>query len=77
MAVCFHACSQRSLQAALRQTSRGLTVGRAQGMAQGMPAPLRRASTTSVLALSTLPLPLGQPAAVKVGYCMSATRLSK
>jgi hypothetical protein len=72
-ALCVHACSQRSLQAALRKTSSGLTLGRA----HCMPAPLSRASTTSLLALSTLPLPRGQPAAAKAGYCRRATRLSK
>lgn len=64
--------SQRSLQTALRSASRGLTLARS----QCMPAPLRRASTTSLFALSTTPLPMGHPFAWKVGYCSWASRLS-
>jgi transposase len=50
-----HACAQRSLLATVRSATSGLTCGRA----HRMPAPLRRAWSTSVLALSTLPLPRG------------------
>jgi hypothetical protein len=49
--------SQRSLQTPLRKASMELTlVG-----SQCIPAPLRRASTTSLFALSTEPDPIGQP----------------
>jgi hypothetical protein len=47
--------SQRSFQARLRMASMALTYS----SAQRMPAPFRRLCTTSLLALSTLPLPMG------------------
>src|SRR5262249_55864895 len=65
-ALCCQASAQRSLQTAFRNVSSGLTLARL----QCMPAPFRRASTTTLLALSTIPLPIGQPAACKVGYCI-------
>lgn len=51
--------SQPSLHTALRSSNMGLTFFRS----QCIPAPLSRASTTSLLALSTMPDPIGQPAA--------------
>src|SRR5439155_63519 len=50
--ICAHAAAQRSLQTAARMATSGLTLARA----QCMPLPLSRASTTSLLALSTMPL---------------------
>jgi hypothetical protein len=50
-----HAAAQRSLHATVRSAPSGLTWVRA----QRIPAPFRRAWTTSLLALSTLPRPRG------------------
>ena len=56
---CCHASSQRSLQTAVRKASMGFTwVG-----PQRMPAPLSRACITTLLPLSTMPEPMGHPAA--------------
>ncbi len=55
-AMCGQSSSQRSLQTRLRNASMGLTWARA----QCMPLPLSRASTTSLLPLSTAPSPIGQ-----------------
>src|SRR5262249_37943703 len=44
---------------------------------QCMPAPLRRASTTSLLALSTMPEPRGQPSRRNCGYCIKGSRLRR
>ena len=56
---CCHASSQRSLHTAVRKASIGLTwVG-----PQRMPAPLSRACITTLLPLSTMPEPMGHPAA--------------
>src|SRR3989442_8737597 len=63
--VCHLSC-QHSLHTALRKTSIGLTLGRA----QCMPAPFKGASTTTLLALSTMPDPIGQP-------CAYAPRVSR
>lgn len=49
----------RSLQALRRKASRGLTCAGA----QCRPAPLSRACITTLLPLSTIPEPIGQPAA--------------
>ena len=57
------ACAHRSLQTILRKANIGLTCERA----QCIPAPFNLASTTSLLALSTAPLPMGQPCSRKVG----------
>lgn len=57
--LCCQVSLQRSLHTALRKMSRGLTFSRF----QCIPAPLSRASTTSLLAFSTSPEPMGQPAA--------------
>jgi len=65
--------SQRSLHTAFRSASSGFTFT----SAQCMPSPFNRSSTTSLCALSTMPLPIGQPSARKRGYCISATRASR
>ena len=57
----FQASSHRPEQSAPRSATRGLTLA----TAQRRPAPLSRASTTVLLALSTLPLPSGKRAARK------------
>ena len=54
-AICGQASAHRSLQAMVRRATSGFTYGRA----QCMPAPFSRLSTTTLLALSTLPLPMG------------------
>ena len=54
-----HASAQRSLQATVRSTTSGFTWGRAQRIPARIPTPLSLTSTTSVVALSTLPLPRG------------------
>src|SRR5581483_12493827 len=57
LAVCQVSC-HRSFHTPLRKASMGFTFVRS----HRMPEPLRRASTTSLLALSTIPEPIGQPA---------------
>ena len=54
----------RSLHAAARKATIGFTLARA----QCIPLPLSRASTTSLFALSTIPLPMGYPAARNCAY---------
>lgn len=66
-------CVQRSVMTALRKTSMGFTFSRF----QCMPAPVSRTSTTNVVALSTMPEPLGHPAAWKAGDCMWEWRGSR
>src|SRR5215213_6612702 len=61
-----HASSQRSLHSAPRSASIGSTCAGA----QCIPGPLSRASTTSLFALSTAPLPIGRPAAAKSAYAI-------
>ena len=56
------ASSHRPEQSAPRSASSGLTLG----SAHRRPAPFSRASTTTLLALSTMPLPIGKPWARKV-----------
>ena len=70
LAICHVSC-HRSFQTPLRKASIGFTCLRS----HRIPVPLRRASTTSLLALSTIPEPIGQPARRKSGYCMKASRL--
>jgi hypothetical protein len=55
--MCGHASLQRSEQAMVRNATTAFTCERA----QRMPLPFSRASTTNLLALSTLPLPIGKP----------------
>src|SRR5215207_9888012 len=52
-----HASAHRSEQTAPRNATIGVTLP----AAQRRPAPFSRASTTSLLALSTMPLPMGKP----------------
>jgi hypothetical protein len=68
-----HVSCHRSLQTPLRKASIEFTFLRS----HRIPVPLRRASTTSLLALSTIPEPIGQPAWRKVGYCIRDSRLRK
>src|SRR5262249_51688761 len=56
-AIWVQASRQRSLHTAPRRATMGLTWS----AAQRRPAPLSRASTTVLLALSTMPLPMGKP----------------
>ena len=55
--MCGQASAHRSEQATVRNATSGFTCERA----QCIPLPFSRASTTSLLALSTLPLPMGNP----------------
>src|SRR4051794_4817674 len=64
-AIWVHVASQRPEHTAPRNATNGLTLA----SAQRRPAPLRRASTTVLLALSTMPLPMGKPWARKRAYC--------
>jgi hypothetical protein len=50
-----HTSAQRPLHATVRSATSGLTCARA----QCMPLPFSRTSTTTLLALSVLPLPIG------------------
>jgi hypothetical protein len=62
----FQVSCQRSLQTPLQKVSIGFTCVRS----HRIPLPFKRASTTRVLARSTIPEPMGQPARRKVGDCM-------
>src|SRR5262249_49896555 len=63
LAICGQASSQRSLQATLRKAAIGLTFP----LAQCIPACFIRAWMTTLLALSTRPLPIGYPSRRIVG----------
>ena len=64
LAISGQASSHRSLQAMFRKATMGSTFRRS----QCIPAPFSLASTTSLLALSTIPLPMGYPAATNSAY---------
>jgi hypothetical protein len=67
-----HVCDQRSLQTASRSASKGLTFLRS----QCIPGPFSRAWTTSLLALSTMPEPIGQPCARRIVACILYSKWS-
>jgi hypothetical protein len=54
-----HVSAQRSLQATVRSATSGFTWGRAQRIPVRIPTLVSLTSITSVVALSTLPLPRG------------------
>src|SRR2546421_589955 len=67
---CFLVSSHRLLHSPVLKASMGFTLRGS----QCMPGPSIRDCTTCVLALSALPLPIGQPSARKRGYCIIFSR---
>ena len=68
---------QTSCHRPLQTTVRRATMGFTCSLAQCIPKPLSRASTTSLLALSTAPLPMGRPLARNSAYLICPLGFSR